>query len=308
MILGERTGNGPHIDYIPDALGSVVAAVDQNLVTTYTAAYSPFGSVIASAGTAPNFTWVGTLGYLQSAGRPFAEYSVRARLFSSRNGRWTSTDAFWPVESPFNYARQSPVGGVDPSGHLVWPSGCCSDEIPPMEQTFKNWALGAVGSTNIYSVISWFVRTAERWEGWGPVQARWQEKMNDVPDFENLLPNRWNDISDKMDPAFKTLYQDQDRRVEHGCPKNGASGQSSDDDLPRYSYEANSPRVRCLCFLITVTSACTGFESVYRSSQTVSFDNAPHNFYPTVKFPSDPLTDMYCSGQVGECSQAPRGA
>ena len=109
MILGEQTGTGPHIDYIPDALGSVVAAVDQNLVTTYTAAYSPFGDVIASTGTAPNLTWVGTLGYLQSAGRPFAEYSVRNRIYSSTTGRWTSVDPYWPTEPPYGYFLGNPV-------------------------------------------------------------------------------------------------------------------------------------------------------------------------------------------------------
>ena len=116
MILGEQTGTGPHIDYIPDALGSVVAAVDQNLVTTYTAAYSPFGDVIASTGTAPNLTWVGTLGYLQSAGRPFAEYSVRNRIYSSTTGRWTSVDPYWPTEPPYGYVDGSPTLFVDPSG------------------------------------------------------------------------------------------------------------------------------------------------------------------------------------------------
>ena len=116
MILGERTGNGPHTDYIPDALGSVVAAVDQNLVTTYTAAYSPFGDVIASTGTAPNVTWIGTLGYLQSAGRPFAEYSVRNRIYSSTTGRWTSVDPYWPNERPYGYAGSSPTLLTDPTG------------------------------------------------------------------------------------------------------------------------------------------------------------------------------------------------
>jgi hypothetical protein len=59
MLIGEQT-NGVSIDYVPDALGSIVAAIDQNLNTTYTAAYAPYGTVLASTGASPNFTWIGS--------------------------------------------------------------------------------------------------------------------------------------------------------------------------------------------------------------------------------------------------------
>src|ERR1700691_5534273 len=89
MLLGEVTGTGPQIDYVPDALGSIVAAVNQSSTTTYTAAYKPYGSVLASNGTAPNFTYVGTQGYLGSAGVTHAEISVRDRIYSTSTGHWT---------------------------------------------------------------------------------------------------------------------------------------------------------------------------------------------------------------------------
>lgn len=127
MMLGERTDTGPRIDYVPDALGSIVAAVDQDLNTTYTAAYKPCGDTLASTGTAPNFTWVGNLGYLKSAGVTYAEFSVRRRIYSSRTGRWTSVDPRWPRHLAYPYASSSPVGLVDFTGlaSVTFPTPCC---------------------------------------------------------------------------------------------------------------------------------------------------------------------------------------
>ena len=67
MMLGERT-SGVNADYVPDALSSAVVAVYQDLNTTCTAPYKPYGDTLASTGTAPGFTWIGNLGYLASAG------------------------------------------------------------------------------------------------------------------------------------------------------------------------------------------------------------------------------------------------
>ena len=311
MILGERTGNGPHIDYIPDALGSVVAAVDQNLNTTFTAAYSPFGDVIASTGTAPNFTWNGTLGYLQSAGRPFAEYSVRARFFSNRTGRWTSTDSYWPDESPYNYAWQSPIARVDPSGHLVWPTNCCSHERPALKQTFVNSFGVGWGRTDITSTLFWSVRKAAAGEASGAVSIRWEEMSNEPPSWYNKPRNRWIDIPPNAAPAFPDLPYDQNKCVKKGCPTGSCNGNSTDTDPPTYLYGidptgAPLDHVRCLCFRLTVYSQCKPSASVYTWSQTVAFDFAPLLLVPVVHAPSDPLTDMYCSGQRGTCPQGPR--
>jgi len=116
MILGEQTATGPQIDYVPDALGSIIAAIDQNSNTTYTAAYKPYGSVLASTGTSPYFTFVGMQGYLAAAGRPYAEHSVRARFYSETTARWASVDPIWPNLQAYTYADQSPARFVDPNG------------------------------------------------------------------------------------------------------------------------------------------------------------------------------------------------
>jgi hypothetical protein len=114
MLIGEQT-SGVSTDYVPDALGSIVAAINQSLTTTYTAAYAPYGTVLASTGTAPNFTWVGNQGYLPGPGRPYAEYSVRARIFSSKNGRWTTADPLWPHEPAYAYVTD-PISNYDYTG------------------------------------------------------------------------------------------------------------------------------------------------------------------------------------------------
>jgi hypothetical protein len=115
MLIGEQT-NGVSIDYVPDALGSIVAAIDQNLNTTYTAAYAPYGTVIASTGTAPACTWVGTLRYSSAAGGPYAEYLAGARIVSSKTGRWTSVNPLWPTGCAYIYASSAPTLLTDPSG------------------------------------------------------------------------------------------------------------------------------------------------------------------------------------------------
>src|SRR5471030_3299064 len=96
LLLGEKTDSGVNIDYVPDALGSIVAAVNQNLTTTYTAAYSPFGSLLASTGTAPFVTWNGINGYLSVAGGMYAEFFVRNRFYTSVDATWISSDLLWP--------------------------------------------------------------------------------------------------------------------------------------------------------------------------------------------------------------------
>jgi RHS repeat-associated protein len=115
-MVGEQTDGGTRINYVTDALGSIVQAIDENRDTTYTARYKPFGDVLSSTGTAPAFTWVGSLGYLQAAGRPHSAFYVRARFYSKAEGRWTTVDALWPNESAYMYVRCRPSWRVDPSG------------------------------------------------------------------------------------------------------------------------------------------------------------------------------------------------
>jgi RHS repeat-associated protein len=116
VLLGERTDTGPRIDYVLDALGSVVAAVDENLNTTYTAAYKPYGDVLSSTGTAPRVTFVGSLNYDSAAGVPYAEYLAGARIGSTKSGRWTSIDPVWPRQSAYCYVLCNPVTWTDPTG------------------------------------------------------------------------------------------------------------------------------------------------------------------------------------------------
>jgi RHS repeat-associated protein len=115
-MVGEQTDGGTRINYVTDALGSIVQAIDENHNTTYTARYKPFVDVLSSTGTAPAFTWVGSLGYLQAAGRPHSEFYVRARIYSKMEGRWTTVDPLWPQERQYEYVSSRPVLRVDISG------------------------------------------------------------------------------------------------------------------------------------------------------------------------------------------------
>ena len=91
-IIGETTG-GVRTDYLTDALGSVTATIDQSASVVNTYRYKPYGELLAKtgAGSDPVFGWLGSQGYVQT-GRKYAEQYVRARHYSSTNGRWTSKD------------------------------------------------------------------------------------------------------------------------------------------------------------------------------------------------------------------------
>jgi hypothetical protein len=68
QIIAEETG-GVQTDYVTDALGSVVATVDQNaqVINRYT--YKPYGGLLSKTGTGPDpkFRWVGSWGYRQTS-------------------------------------------------------------------------------------------------------------------------------------------------------------------------------------------------------------------------------------------------
>jgi len=115
-IIGETTG-GVRTDYLTDALGSVMATVDQSASVVNTYRYKPYGELLAKTGTGsdPIFGWVGSQGYAQT-GRKYAEQYVRARHYSSTSGRWTSKDPLWPDKSDYAYSLTNPVTFVDPSG------------------------------------------------------------------------------------------------------------------------------------------------------------------------------------------------
>jgi RHS repeat-associated protein len=113
-ILGESSAAG-RLDYLPDALGTVVSVVDQAKAVQGSARYGPYGSVLVSIGVQTVFGWVGIYGY-RRAGLSRAEYYIRARHYGTGEGRWRSVDPFWPFEAAYSYATANPTTLVDPRG------------------------------------------------------------------------------------------------------------------------------------------------------------------------------------------------
>lgn len=113
-ILGQER-SGTRVDYLPNALGSVVATADQAKNVVHTASYKPFGSLLNGTGEDPDFGWVGTLGYRDQK-LAHSKYYVRARHFSSDEGNWRSVDPLWPSQLPYAYAIGDPITVSDPSG------------------------------------------------------------------------------------------------------------------------------------------------------------------------------------------------
>ena len=113
-ILAEQNSSG-RIDYMPDALGSVVATTNATRAMQCIIRYKPFGSIENSSGSKPAFTWVGSYGYRET-GIDQVNYYVRARHYSTNIGSWRSLDPLWPRPSAFLYVLQNPVSSIDPSG------------------------------------------------------------------------------------------------------------------------------------------------------------------------------------------------
>ncbi len=132
-IIGEETG-GTQIDYLTDALGSVTATVDQNAAIVNTYRYKPYGAQLAKtgAGADPSFRWVGTQGYRQT-GKQFSDVYVRARHYSTSQGRWSTKDPIFlkSWRGRYDYSRSSPVFRVDPTGLTCHPAppDCCDDRV-----------------------------------------------------------------------------------------------------------------------------------------------------------------------------------
>lgn len=116
-ILGQAV-NESHLDYLPDALGSVITTVDQSGSVVHTARYKPYGADLLVTGPDTSFKWVGTLGYRKTE-LPFADQYVRARHYGSESGQWRNVDPLWPWESAYVYVKGGVCGRVDPSGLSV---------------------------------------------------------------------------------------------------------------------------------------------------------------------------------------------
>ena len=119
-IIGEKTTGSPRIDYLTDALGSVMATVNQSAQVVNTYRYKPFGGLLAKTGAAadPSFQWVGSQGYRQT-GKKYSDVYVRARHYDTRAGRWTTQDPWRFSSGDFNvygYGRSRPADAIDPSG------------------------------------------------------------------------------------------------------------------------------------------------------------------------------------------------
>ena len=61
-IIGEHTIGSSRLDYLPDALGSVVSTIDQRLIVQSTARFKPYGATLAATGSHQNYGWVGQPG------------------------------------------------------------------------------------------------------------------------------------------------------------------------------------------------------------------------------------------------------
>jgi len=82
-IVAERTAGQA---YVTDALGSVIATVDQTLTVQSTARYKPYGATLASTGNQPKFGHAGSTGSRRT-GLEHTDLYNRNRHLGSVDGR-----------------------------------------------------------------------------------------------------------------------------------------------------------------------------------------------------------------------------
>ena len=140
-IIGEHTTGQSRIDYLTDALGSVVSTVDQSQTVTSTARYKPYGDDLAVTGSRPVYGWNGMSGYRRT-GRPHAQGYVRNRILSTTDGRWTTVDPLWPKEHSYSYSGQNPASLNDPTGltcALRFTKGPTLRNVKCSSRCLKHW-------------------------------------------------------------------------------------------------------------------------------------------------------------------------
>ncbi len=118
-IRSQVHSDGRKVPLLPDALGTVVATQSGTSAgRTYRS--TPYGSTLQETGVnvRPRNEWVGSLGYRRTDMK-HAEQHVRARHYSSTDGRWSTVDQLWPFCQAFVYAVGSPTKYVDPQGLQV---------------------------------------------------------------------------------------------------------------------------------------------------------------------------------------------
>jgi len=114
QIVSEKR-NGVPSDYIPDAVGSTIALLNDTHQITDRWTYWPNGQVRTRTGTNPTpFTFVGTRGYHSDIVNN--SVYVRKRILRPGLARWHTLDPLWPLEAPYAYVGGSPVTLADPSG------------------------------------------------------------------------------------------------------------------------------------------------------------------------------------------------
>lgn len=128
-IQGETT-NGVRTDYLTDALGSVVATVNQGAQVVNTYRYKPYGERLAKTGvgTDPRFGWIGGRGSRRTA-RRFSDQYNQAGHYGTNQAQWTNVDAPLSIQSPLGHGR--PVSAPDPIGFGV--AGSCRFSVPSID-------------------------------------------------------------------------------------------------------------------------------------------------------------------------------
>jgi RHS repeat-associated protein len=135
--------------YLTDPLGSVRLVTDASGDTPATYAYAAFGSTRSETGSLPNevrFTGERTD---NESGLEF----LRARTYDPATGTFLQRDT-WGITAtdsqsidPYAYVGNSPVNGIDPSGHcgIFDPLGCASDLAGGVGNKVSDFA-GGVGN------------------------------------------------------------------------------------------------------------------------------------------------------------------
>jgi RHS repeat-associated protein len=115
-IIAEKR-NGVRRTYVPDAIGSTVALLDNTQTKTDTFSYWPYGEEKQRTGSTPTpFRFVGTYGYYRD--QQGALY-VRARVLRPRNGLWMTSDPLSsriPDAPTYRYSDDTPISKADPTG------------------------------------------------------------------------------------------------------------------------------------------------------------------------------------------------
>ncbi|MFB3902182.1 MAG: RHS repeat-associated core domain-containing protein [Acidobacteriota bacterium] len=111
-----------------DVTGSTLALTSSAGAVTDKYAYDPFGVLLAHEGNSLQpFTFVGQLGIRQEIPGGTL-YNMRARYYDARTQRFVSRDPVWPqtaspsLLNPYQYAANSPLSYVDPTGKVLLPA------------------------------------------------------------------------------------------------------------------------------------------------------------------------------------------